>query len=683
MSFKLFSCAVLVSLILGCAKESEPMRKPFTVNFGANSTCFKNIPETFQSYFNSELSDSQINSFWACADSALQKINIVFGQDDQTMTPQEVNRFLMVNFLGGEYLPVGLMNSLMDIKVAWFGGTNTALSKAELARLRVWFSEFNKVMVMLRPYVAIYTGDKENIEYEEMLNAEIYLTSAAHKIGALPLAQGKALKTEDLKRFLNELEQYLSKGAEFSPMQKWVNLLPLVVTLKKLMFGTPEEVIAVTDWKNLMSIGAQGFMILNSTDYGVIRANIEGTIWVKNVEHIFSQLNNVISPVFDRRDGRPIVEAEWKNLFDQVEKSQLVSLKSAQLMQIYLTVHPLIKASTTKNSDFHKEDFINLLNEVAVWKNTHNKILANKALDPAQAFEAFLMDLEVKNQELQLDENAEWVMPVADKKLSIRSRLHITWRAFLIDKLLKMYGKPEGWTLDQLKPLQKGLSSLFEEKYLTKVFREANLFTLAADGDEILSPSETLQYLSLVLSGMRSSARIQTYSKDLSVENIQQAIWKNKDPIFAHLPLLSSYLKDEVTWIQANQLLMATVKDQGSLTTPWTSWELSQSQILLLYLEGFMRRFDLDHNQIIDHSEALVAFKIFAPILGQLLSKIGVGPSELEGFFLFLINYGDTPFTLYGGDILYTHWKWNPQVWTKIQADRKTLLSILATLSKL
>ena len=683
MSFKFFSCAVLFSLILGCAKEYEPMRQPFTVNFGANSTCFKNIPETFQRYFDSQLSDSEINSFWSCADSALQKLdNLVFTDERPTMTPEEVNRFLMKNFLN-EHLPAGLMNSLMDIKVAWFGGSNTSLSKAEVARLRVWFSEFNKVMVMLRPYVAIYTGDKENVEYEEMLNAEIYLTSAANKIGALPLAQGQALKTVDLKRFLSELEQYLSKGAQFSPMKKWGDLLPLVVALKKLMFGTPEEVIAVTDWKNLMSIGAQGFMILNSADYGVIKANIEGDVWVKNVEHIFSQLNNVITPVFERRKGQPITEAEWKYLFDQVEKSQLISLKSEQLMQIYLTLHPLIKASTTKNNDFYKEDFINILSEVAIWKNAHNKILSNKALDPAQAYEAFLMDLEAKNQELQLNENAEWVMPVADKKLSTRSRLHMNWRAFLIDKLLKMYGKSEGWTLDQLKPLQKGLSSLIEEKYLTKVFREANLFTLAADGDEILSPSETLQYLSLILSGMRSSNEIQVLSEDLSVENIQQTVWKNKDQLFAHLPLLSNYLKDEATWIQVNQLLMATVKDQGSLTAPWTSWELSQSQVLLLYLEGFMRRFDLDRNQIIDHSEALVAFKVFAPILGQLLSKIGVGPAELEGFFLFLINYGDTPFTLYGGDILYTNWKWNPKRWSMIQADRKTLLSILATLSKL
>lgn len=691
MSFKLcffiICIAVASALTIGCAKESVPMREPFVVRFGEKGTCFKNIPDTFQRYFDGKVSDSEVHGFWTCAQSAINTFTeLVVGEksNPDVFTPRQLNRFLTKTFLKDEPLPDSLMASLMDIKTAWFGGSSDLLTKQELNQLKVWFAELDSVMTMLNPHLSVYMGDKDNFSSEELLNAELALINAALKIGSLPERQGKSMPSAQLANFLSELEKYLSIGSDESPMKTVGDMLPMVLTLKKMMFDTAEETIVINDWKNLLATGAQSFMIFRQAKYGVIRNDIEKPLWVRSVDHIASQISNIVLPVFQRRKGLPILEAEWKKLFDEAEKSKLTSFKSNQLMEIYLTVQSLIKAESTANSDFHQEDFINILNEVAAWKNAHNQLLGQQKLNKASAYEAYLGNLLKQNQALQLDKNAEWVIPAQSKTLDIRSQLHINWRGYLLWKLQKKYSDTEdGWTLDQLKPLQKSLSSLFEEKYLVKVFREANLFTLAADGSDSLSATEALQYMSLILSGLSSASRIQDFSKDLSVESVQEAVWNNKAEVFAHTPLFLNYLKDKKTWIKSNQLLMATVKDQGSVKNPWTSWELSQSQILLLYLEGFMKRFDKDQNQVIDHDEALDALKVFGPILGQLLSKIGVGEKELPGFFLFLIRYGDTPFTLYGGDILYTQWRWNPQLWTTIQADRQTLLSILATLAKL
>ena len=691
MSFKLcvfIICIAIASAItIGCAKENEPTRQPFVVTFGEKGSCFKNIPETFQNYFEGNISDAQIHNFWTCANSAIETFvtTVVTEKSrEDVFTPQELNRFLQTNFLRNQPLPTTLMASLMDLKVAWFGGVNSELTKAELRQLQTWFAEINNVMVMLRPHLPVYMGKKAEFTREQLLNAELQLLSAAQKMGALPAIRGKPMSSDSLKNFLSELEKYLSEGASESPMKTLADMLPMVLTVKKMMFETPEEVIAVNDWKNLLFTGAQGFMIFRQAHYGVFDSSIEKPLWIRSVDHISSQISNIVLPVFQRRKGQPITEAEWQRFFEQFEKSKLTGIKADQLKQIYLTIHSLYKSSSNTSNDFHQDDFLNILNEVASWKDVHNRIIAGDAYNKSRKYEAFLADLEIKNKDLQLDKNGEWLMPAPNNKLDLRSRLHLNWRATIAWRLLNKYGDPSvGWTLDQLKPLQQSLSSLFEEKYLVKVFREANLFTLIGDGGETLSASEAIQYLSLVLSGLSSSSRIQTFSSDLSVSNIQNAIWENKESVFAHTPLLLSYLKDEKTWNSVNRLLMATVKDKGSLKTPWTSWELAQSQILVLYLEGFMKRFDLNQDQVIDHDEALGALKIFGPILGQLLGKIGVGPKELPGFFLFLIRYGDTPFTLYGGDVLYTNWKWNPQAWTSIRADRQTLLSILATLAKL
>lgn len=691
MSFRLcvliICIAIASALTIGCAKENEPTRQPFVVSFGEKGSCFKNIPETFQRYFDSDLGDAEIQSFWVCAQSAIETFVVkVSGEKSRpdVFTPGELNKFLSDNFLSSQPLPDSLMNSLMDLKVAWFGGSNLQLTKKELRQLQVWFAEFSNVMLALKSHVPVYMGQKAEFSSEQLLGAEMQLILAAQKIGALPALQGKAMGSASLQKFLSELERYLSTGVDDSPVKALSEMLPMVLNIKKMMFGTPEEIIAVGDWKNLLSVGAQGFMIFRQARYGVLESSIEKPLWIRSVDHIFSQVANVVLPVFQRRKGEPITEAEWQRLFEQFEKSNLTDFKAQQIMQVYLTVHSLLKAPGTTSNDFHQEDFLNILNEVALWKDAHNKIIAGDSYDKSSGYEAFFADLEIKNKDLQLDKNGEWLLPAPSAKLDLRSRLHLNWRAFVAWRLLNKYGDPSvGWTMDQLRPLQQSLSSLFEEKYLVKVFREANLFTLAGDGNDVLSPTEAIQYLSLVLSGISSSTRIQTFSPDLSVMNIQKAIWDNKENIFAHTPLLLGSLKDQKTWQAVNRLLMATVKDQGSLKNPWTSWELAQSQILILYLEGFMKRFDLNQDQVIDHDEALGALEIFGPILGQLLGKIGVGPKELPSFFLFMIRYGDTPFTLYGGDVLYTYWKWNPSAWASIRADRQTLLSILATLAKL
>lgn len=697
MSFRLFlfivCIAVASALTMGCSKESEPTSPPLKINLSEKSTCFKNISETFEHYFENQISDGEISNFWTCASSALQMFeSYAKGKNTkENYTPGQLSYFVSTTFLKGERLPEALVSSVMNLKVAWFGGSTEYLTREELRQFQVWFAEFSDVMIMLKPYVPVYMADQKTVTHEELVKAEIALILAAERIGSLPAQRGKVLEAKDFAQFLNELEKYLTEGQvqpknhqSTSPTKKWNDILPLAMSVKKLIFGTPETVIALTDWKGMLSIAARGFMLFRHADYGVIKAQIESPMLVKSVEHISAEVHGVISPVFQRRKSQPITETELKVIFDQLEKSQLVSLKSQQLMQIYGVVQDLFKADSTKDKDFHYEDFLNILNEIANWKQIHNKLLAEKDLDTTKNYEFFLQDLITKNQNLQLDNNGEFLMPSTKNSLDARGQLHIHWRAFVIDKLLKKYGTEAGWKIEQLKPLQQSLSSLFEEKYLKKIFGEANLFTLVSDGNDVLSPSEALQYLSMVLSGVSSSSRIQKMSNsNLSVSAVQSAVWQNKNEVFDHIPLLGQYLSDESTWVDINKLLMKTVKDKGSLVTPWTSWELAQSQILALYLEGFMKRFDENKDQVIDHDEAMKAFKIFAPILGPLVAKVGVDEKELPTFFLFLIKYGDTPFTIFGGDVLYTHWKWNPDQWKDIRSDRKILLSILATLSTL
>jgi hypothetical protein len=65
-----------------------------------------------------------------------------------------------------------------------------------------------------------------------------------------------------------------------------------------------------------------------------------------------------------------------------------------------------------------------------------------------------------------------------------------------------------------------------------------------------------------------------------------------------------------------------------------------------------------------------------------LLSPVGMPQDEVQPFYTFMMKFGDTPFTMWGGPIAFNYWKWHKNEWA-FEADRTTLMSILNQLSKL
>jgi hypothetical protein len=108
----------------------------------------------------------------------------------------------------------------------------------------------------------------------------------------------------------------------------------------------------------------------------------------------------------------------------------------------------------------------------------------------------------------------------------------------------------------------------------------------------------------------------------------------------------------------------------------FTTGDLLQTYQLFEYVEVFCELYDTNPNDdVINLTEAETAYVIYGPTLGRLL------PQSDLGFFTFLFRYGDTPFTMWGGQILYNTWQQTPQTWT-VGADRKILMGILSQLSK-
>jgi hypothetical protein len=219
-----------------------------------------------------------------------------------------------------------------------------------------------------------------------------------------------------------------------------------------------------------------------------------------------------------------------------------------------------------------------------------------------------------------------------------------------------------------------------------KLLREGDLFTAASNGDSLLDVKEATRYLAFVVSAFRSAQEWRDQAKPICPH--QDAICLRKAAVDPSLDILSplrrltaGFKKPAKEFEKYSMAAEETILGQPVSGTMATG-DLLQTWMIFQYVETFERRFDVDLNDILNLDEGKEAFGLFGGPLGKMVEPIGLPPEDTLGFFTFLLKYGDTPFTMLGGQIAYNHWKWHENDWT-LETDRQKLVEVLKQLSKL
>jgi hypothetical protein len=212
-----------------------------------------------------------------------------------------------------------------------------------------------------------------------------------------------------------------------------------------------------------------------------------------------------------------------------------------------------------------------------------------------------------------------------------------------------------------------------------RILREADLFTLASNGDGLLDLNEATRYLAFVVASYRSAQVWLETAKSACPHNeadcVRAQAANPASSILSHMPRLQRAMTTWQPGVFQNYMKNA---EQTILGAPeavkFTTGDLLQTYQLFEYVEVFLELYDRDHSETIDLEEATAAYKVYGPTLGKLL------PTSDLGFFTFMFKYGDTPFTMYGGTVEFNKWQWHPERWS-FAADRTILMNILSTLS--
>jgi hypothetical protein len=277
--------------------------------------------------------------------------------------------------------------------------------------------------------------------------------------------------------------------------------------------------------------------------------------------------------------------------------------------------------------------------------------------------------------------------------------LHMVWPFVVMSWLKDAYvpdGRPEvgdeimeAAGLEILTTMRKfGWLTETKDTIGKKLLRESDLFTLASNGNGTIDLFEATRYLAFIASSYRAAViwlgEAETVCGGRASECARRVGGDLSRDILSSMPRLQNWLRQKdsdprfVAYMKSGEETILEKVTEGEFKTA----DVLQVWMLFQYVETFLQRYDGDFTDTVSLPEATPAFQVYGPILGKMLSGVGLPPEELFGFFTFMMKYGDTPFTMFGGQVLYNHWKWHRNDWA-FQSERTHLMGILNQLSKL
>lgn len=252
--------------------------------------------------------------------------------------------------------------------------------------------------------------------------------------------------------------------------------------------------------------------------------------------------------------------------------------------------------------------------------------------------------------------------------------------------------------------VSQGWVSANNKSFVDGRFREANLFTVHADGDDYLGFNEANDLILMIFSGLKLNSDIQvqlrndcrimgrSYSSDarVSLRCFINTYRDNMNSTFSSLPYFSRYLRSLPSGVsrrggaidpnemqQFDVMIVNLLKSSGWIDDQSGTVKLSDLGLLphlFQYVETVVVRFDLNQDGILNREEALEAY----PMFKEILKKVAKNDSDkiLRGAFAYILVYGHPPETTAEKLKFITVWVNQQDSWP-INADRFQLAKVL------
>lgn len=728
------SAAILtIGLTLtGCGLLNEPIAKfpSSSGNISSGAGCMRDSVETLGKYFSGQVSQVSITGAWVCFEDSVDLFSKkVRGENPTFYTSTELASFLESQVLDpGSKISSELLQQIMHLKQLFVGGTSDRLTFGELAeiklcvgQLKVLFRELQPLMKILSLNWTVDDLSRDQIRSElattetqllQILENRFPLFKSSYSLGQIKLLadslHANFPSSEGLRSFKESVDRFL----------------PLAITAKKIILGSQNSVLEISEWSQLLEILPRLYARFLHYNYLLSQSDWFWGSQVFDLETIvLDTVSNFKQIVYGRGTGNPVgvSTAEFFELID--------GLHAADLLTEFLTPQLLKSVTPLAFSRFltppedrlkgvrEKDLSIKVLDSVRVevlaffksqkklsglydqkdqW--THSEL--RSAFAGTSGAEEELLRIFQISAPLAFDSKERMYIRNGseipyDKKSAlklnlVRSFSRLMFRSYSKDlsrtQTLSHLTKDEIVTdaFTELRPVlvEAQLIEADNSTFLKSRFREANLFTVSGNGDNNLDFAESSTIALMIWSGLNLSnefepaivqncktAQADVYDVPCSLNQIRLQVAQ----IATNIPLIAQTLTT-LPPSQANQMLLEVLRSTGGVVNPNSTAKLSDLGLvphLLQYIESIFRRWDTNKDGILDKPEAMIAEPTFRPLLAEISGQTSA--SVLRAGFAYVLIYQKNP----ADDVWDFFFFMNDEASWKINVDRPRLSTVL------
>ena len=647
----------------------------------------------------------------------------------------------------------GLVFEAMKVKKLLFGGSTDSFTTADFNTARLKVSRLKTLVERFMPYWPIYGGDWDKSLYSPddaqkmFMDSQFILEATGRELGVL--VEG-SYDLQDAVGLAKEFEALYPPKDQDSSITKMVEkYLPTVIDAKKIILGGTDSVLNKGHWSIVLSFGARFY-----TDYMYYSYFLKNEKWNKPepvgyLSVMANQTLNIAHDLLQIKDGNKITRTELsavaKDLIDiDLLPSGIDQDAADQLVKVVVNnvlIAPEHRIAGVVPNALNFESIEILRKELQVWLDTQ-LFIANLSVNwkPTDGISGSDLLAVINKGVKTLGITVHLADGLKELALSVDTPspavVDSAGRLYISNKLNPLYNQK---SLQQLN-IDRAISRLAIRSFVTDMdrintykgasqaevesafnelrvifvqmglldknnltfgssrFRDANLFTAHANGDQWASYQEITDLIGMIWSGLNINS-------DLKKDLLKDCLGNAADATNATLVKVdcarSSYKRSMAKYMVATPDFLKYMKTanasgdlDGYITNAFKAagyvpnskkmaklGDITLAPHVVQYVEMLFARYDKNKDGYISTYEALKAFPLFKGLLMQFAAdqiKSGsISEDDLPSIFCFMLHYGKPPETLKEKIVYFFRWKGKSADKMDVWADRTALAQIL------
>lgn len=707
----LISVLVITNSCSDLLKSNKEQEKSLEFE-DARLSCLDSSTDTLKQFDRHSTDPDQIITSLKCYQTSLEYFNSKTKaslDNPDNYTTDNLRKFFG-KYLGDDSrVSESLADQMMLLKSALLGGSDSSMSRSELQNLISLMQMVQVEVAKLKPYwkMLLVADQSETVTSEMITSAQKQLLeSFGHILRKTQLSKSD-YSFNDLRNLVYEIEMFAEKSAQ--PSQNVKSWLDLVENTKKVLFGENVDMGSLAKWNEALRMVSEihRFYMIYSYQFNNVdmfsKPGIES-----GDEMLVLSLKLLDSSWVIKTTEIPfsVTEAFFKSLYEK--KLLPDNITAAGIDETYRAIVTRVLERESSNSaetviGLDRKHLTTLKTEYEVWKSTQNFIDLFPEKFNYEEFQKKLSEYKIKtdnhfsvpnpklireawndwkfhmNQKIPLLYTTEGQLKLVSRPQDIKewpwySLARLNVMRTLARSLMLGYGVNRTSFVVNEKLNEQSLTSWYADYGKLGVeikafdprsgnsgprsFFEANLFTMAGNGDGFNDRQEVFEFINIIFSsGLSGLTKIQNHMTEMKCDlpkiDIMGNAWiindcfkvqlrKNFSNFFSNLDGLSNSVAkmSDQNWNDFYAELLSFSKNPENNPNELETSDLRTMVVILHYIESMYIHFDLDRDDRLSKEELIQASSRFVGFF-KTMFKLESDPNTLrDRFYKYAVSQG-------------------------------------------